>query len=201
MIIDLSVELNEDTPVYPGDPKTSIKPAGRLDKDGFNDHLLSLGTHVGTHIDAPIHMIEGGKTIDQYKIEHFVGRGRYIDARDGFELGKFQQAEIAEGDIVLIHTGLADNYAGNTYFTEYEAIPDEVADFLIDSKPKIVGLDMCSPDHEPFSIHKKLLAKDILIVENMTNLGTLKGREFKVYALPLKLDIDAAPIRVIAVIE
>lgn len=51
-IIDLSVVVNEQTPVYPGDPAMSIKPAGQLAKDGFNDHLISIGTHVGTHIDG-----------------------------------------------------------------------------------------------------------------------------------------------------
>ncbi len=58
-LIDLSVLLNEKAPVYPGDPKTVIKQAGALDKDGANDNYVSVGTHVGTHIDAPFHMLAG----------------------------------------------------------------------------------------------------------------------------------------------
>ena len=63
--IDLSVVVNEETPVYPGDPPIKIQPAGVFAKDGYNDHLVSIGTHVGTHMDAPLHMIDGGKTLDQ----------------------------------------------------------------------------------------------------------------------------------------
>lgn len=54
--IDLSVPLNEDTPVYPGDPKTKITTAGILEKDGYEDHYVCVGTHAGTHVDAPRHM-------------------------------------------------------------------------------------------------------------------------------------------------
>jgi arylformamidase len=73
--IDLSVPLNEQTPVYPGDPSTQIKPAGDLAKDGFCDHYVSIGTHVGTHIDAPMHMLEGGRSLDEVSVARFVGRG------------------------------------------------------------------------------------------------------------------------------
>lgn len=70
MIIDLSVPVNEKTPVYPGDPATKIDPAGVLAKDGYNDHYISLGTHVGTHIDAPLHMLEGGQSLDKFLLSN-----------------------------------------------------------------------------------------------------------------------------------
>jgi kynurenine formamidase len=73
MIVDLSVVLNEQTPVYPGDPATSIKPSGVLAKDGFCDHYVSLGTHVGTHIYAPMHLLEGGKSLDCRLIASLAG--------------------------------------------------------------------------------------------------------------------------------
>lgn len=78
MIIDLSVPINEQTPVYPGDPAVKIAPAGNLERDGYCDHLISLGTHVGTHIDAPAHMVAGGKTLNQIPLDHFIGKGKYI---------------------------------------------------------------------------------------------------------------------------
>lgn len=199
--IDLSVPINEQTPVYPGDPATKIEPAGVMAKDGFNDHYISLGTHIGTHIDAPLHMIDDGKTLDQIPINQFIGRGVYIKLEDKtFDIDGIKQANIQEGDIVLFHTGMSDIYHRPEYF-DYPEIPKEIAEYLVDKKVKMVGVDMCSPDHEPFKIHKILLGAGVLIIENLTNLAELAGKEFTVYALPIKLQVDGAPARVIAEIK
>lgn len=198
-IIDLSVSINERTPVYPGDHKTKIEPAGVFEKDGYNDHYVSIGTHVGTHIDAPLHMVDGGKTLDQIPIEQFVGRGKLIEVENKtFDLEAVQEAGIKEGDIVLFHTGMIESYLKETYFEEYPEIPVEIAKYLIEKKVKMVGMDMCSPDHPPFKIHRILLGAGVLIIENLTNLAELVGKEFTVYALPVKLQLDGASARVIA---
>lgn len=197
-IIDLSVPLNEQTPVYPGDPATSIKPAGVFVEDGYNDHLISVGTHVGTHIDAPFHMIADGKTLDQIPVEQFVGRGCYIEAKDGFDLEAIKQADIREGDIVLFHTGIIARYKEPSYYEKYPKLPEDIARYLVDMKVKMVGMDMSGPDHEPFKTHKILLGGGVLIIENLTDLDQLADKEFTVYALPIKLEVDGAPARVIA---
>lgn len=197
--IDLSAPLNESTPTYPGDPATKITPAGVFAKDGYNDNFVSMGTHVGTHIDAPFHMIDSGKTLDQIPINQFIGRGRLIEVEDRtFDLGKVKQVGIEAGDIVLFNTGIISDYHNAKYFTDYPEIPEKIANFLVDKKVKIVGMDMCSPDHSPYKIHKILLNGGVLIIENLTNLDQLAGKEFTVYALPLKLQLDGAPVRVIA---
>lgn len=199
MYIDLSFDINEQSPVYPGDPATSIKPAGVFDKDGYNDHYVSIGTHVGTHIDAPLHMLANGKSLDKFPIEHFVGRGVYIKMENKkFDLNKLKQADIRQGDIVIFHSGMSDEYGKETYFEDYPAMPEEIAKYLVEKKIKMVGLDTCSPDHEEFIAHKILLAGEVLIIENLTNLNGLEGKKFTVYALPIKLQIDGAPARVIA---
>jgi arylformamidase len=199
--LDLSVSLNQRTPVYPGDPATKIEQAGVLAKDGFNDHYVSIGTHVGTHIDAPFHMIDGGKTLDQITIENFIGRGVYIKVDNkSFDIEAVKSAGIKEGDIVLFHTGMSDIYQSPEYF-EYPEIPEEIANYLVEQKVKMVGVDMASPDHEPYKIHKILLAANVLIIENLTSLSELTGQEFTIYALPIKLEIDGAPARVIAQIN
>lgn len=199
MLIDLTVALNEQTPIYPGDPATKIEPAGVFERDGYNDHYVSVGTHVGTHIDAPLHMLANGKSLDQIPVEQFVGRGRYVKvANKTFDLEVLKQAGIEAGDIVLFHTGLADSYNDSSYFEDYPAVPEDIAHYLIEQEVKMVGFDMCSPDHEPYPMHKLLLGADVLIIENLTNLGQLAGKDFTVYALPIKLQIDGAPARVIA---
>ena len=84
------------------------------------------------------------------------------------------------------------------YFNNYPAITEEVANYLVSKKVKIVGVDMCSVDLKPFPVHRILLKNDILIIENLTNLSELEGRNFKVYAFPIKLQIEGAPTRVVA---
>lgn len=199
--IDLSVLVDENTPVYPGDPKVTIVPAGIFAQDGFNDHTITLGTHVGTHIDAPLHMIENGKSFAEFPISHFVGRGIYIDARNGYDLKSIKSMDIQAGDIVLIHTGMAEKYLEEGYFEDLTPIPEDIARYLTACRINIVGIDMGSPDHEPFMIHKIFLGKDVLIIENLTNLDALAGKEFKIFALPMKLNLDGAPVRVVAEIS
>lgn len=198
MFIDLSVPINEQTPIYPGDPATKIEPAGVLAKDGYNDHYISLGTHVGTHIDAPLHMLEGGLSLDKVPVERFVGHGRLVDVT-GIDFEAVKQADIQEGDIVLFLTGMSDKYQDPSYFENYPAISEEVAKYLVEAKVKMVGVDTCSVDNQDgFPIHKILLAGKVLIIENLTNLNQLAGKDFKIYALPLNLEIDGSPARVIA---
>jgi kynurenine formamidase len=203
-VIDLSVVLNERTPVYPGDPKTKLEQLTRIEKDGIVDHYISINNHTGTHIDAPMHMLAGGKGLDRFPIEHFVGRGRYIRVEKGnFDLEIVKNAAIQAGDIVLFHTGMSDRYFEPAYFNDIPAMSQEVALFLAESKVKMVGLDTGSVDNhdKDHPIHKILLGSGVLIIENMANLAALVGKEFTVYALPLKLEIDGAPARAIAVIN
>lgn len=203
MIVDLSVVLNEQTPIYPGDPTTKIEPAGVLERDGYNDHYISIGTHVGTHVDAPIHMLANTKTLDQTPIEQFVGSGLYIQVDNkAFTLETVKRSGIQEGDIVLFHTGMSDKYQEPVYFEDYPAMTEEIAKYLVDTKVKMVGVDTCSVDNkDSFPIHKILLGGNVLIIENLTNLEQLADKDFTVYALPIKLQIDGAPARVIAEIK
>lgn len=197
-LIDLSLVVNESTPVYPGDPKIKIEPLGTFEKDGLNDHYVSFPTHVGTHIDAPLHMIDGGKTLDEMPIEHFIGRGRLVE---GVGVDNIRKANIQQDDIVLFHTGHIPNLYQKSYFDDFPEMNKEVANYLIAKKVKVIGLDTPSPDHPPYKIHRLLLGAGILIIENLTNLNKLVGKDFTVYALPIKLALDGAPARVIAKVE
>ncbi len=202
MFIDLSVLLNEKTPIYPGDQKTQIKTGGILEKDSFQNHCVCIGIHVGTHVDALSHMILGGENIDEIPLEHFSGRGVYIKINnEKFNIETVKQIPIQNGDIVLFHTGVSSRYYESDYFDNFPDIPESVANYLVEKKIKAIGVDMCSPDHPPFLVHKILLKNNILIIENLTNLASLSGKEFKVYAFPLKVSFDGSPARVVAEIE
>ncbi len=157
MLIDLSVPLDENTPIYPGDPKTKIQPAGILAKDGYEDHYISIGTHVGTHMDAPAHMIQNGKSLDKINIDRFTGQGVYVKTGRDITLDKLKGVNIGKDNIVLFHTGMSDSYYKPEYYNNYPAIPENVANYLVDKNVAVVGVDMCSVDHEPFPIHRILL--------------------------------------------
>jgi kynurenine formamidase len=200
-IIDLTQTFTDKMPVYPGDPEPSLKQAAYLEKDGYNDHQLTTVMHVGTHMDAPLHMIEGGKTMDQISPEKFFGKGVLVDARgkDKVDAALLDSTHIKEGSIVLIHTGFGSRYRTDSYFENYPQIMEDFAQRMVDLKVKIVGMDILGPDQPPFSTHKILLGNEVLIVENLTNLDQLLDvKEFEVIALPSKFQADAAPVRVIA---
>lgn len=199
--LDLTAPLNNDTPVYPGDPPVRVTAGAQVAKDGYADSTVTFSTHSGTHIDAPMHMLESGKSLGAYGVKDFIGRGVLIDVRDG-DFSKVTNANIAEGDIVLFWTDRTTDYHQQSYFESYPTMQADIAEYLVEKQIKMVGFDACSPDeNEDFPNHKTLLAGSVLILENLTNLQDLEGKEFTVYALPLKLDVDGAPVRVVAEIQ
>ena len=195
-IVDLTLGVSQDMPVYPGDPPVKIKALNNVEEDDFCIHQITVGTHVGTHIDAPAHMLVHGPTLESYSADQFVGRGVYVKS---FSVEAVQQAGITQGDIVIFDTGTAERFGSESYFTEYPAMASEVAQFLVDTKVKMVGVDTCSIDNqEGYPNHKLLLGNNILTIENLANVQVLAGKEFTVFALPMKLALDGAPARVIA---
>ena len=202
--IDLSHEFTGTMPTYPGDPEVELKQIATFDEDAYNDHQLSTPLHVGTHMDAPLHMIKDGAYMSDIPLEKFFGRGVLLDARgkDKIDAELFENVELKEGDVVFVTTGFSDKYRDPSYFTGRPAFTEAFAERLIEAKIKMVGMDMPSPDYEPFPVHRMLLGKGILILENLTNLKELVDvKNFEVIALPIKLRADSAFARVVARIQ
>lgn len=199
MIYDLTHLVDESLPVYPGDPQARIEQVGTLEKDGYADRLLTMGTHNGTHLDAPAHMLADGKQLKDYLVDRFVLRAICIDARSGFDAQKVA-ATITEPNLaVLFYTGASDYFTEERYWHEYKVLDEATLQALIDKKVSLVGIDTGSFDNaDGFPVHKALLSADILLIENLTNLQPLVNKSFELYALPLKLEADGAPARVIA---
>lgn len=131
-LIDLSILINVNTPLYPGDQSPKFEPTGDLEKDGFQDHYISFNNHIGTHIDAPIHMFAGGKNLDQIPLSQFTGRGVYVKVENKkFNLEKVQQTDIREGDIVLFHTGMSARLHEPDYYQNYPQIPDQLPPYQL----------------------------------------------------------------------
>jgi len=189
MIVDLSLPLGEDTPLYPGDPEVKIRPWAFIERDGYYMNVLKLGEHSGTHVDAPAHFIPGGKTVDEMPLEKFMGEGLVLDVRGGD--GNVELDEIPDsgycGRIVLFLTGGRE-------------LSPEVALFLVAEGVKAVGTDAMSIGDE--TVHTILLTAEVPVFENLTNLEKLVGKTFTFIAFPLKIDGGSgSPVRAVAVVE
>ncbi len=199
-IIDLTHTFTADMPVFPGDEKPSLQE----DYDKENDishYFISTGMHVGTHLDGPVHMVQGARKLSQIDPELFIANGHVIDVRGKSEIDVdvLDVIDIKEGDCVLFYTDWAKDFRNPSYFGDFPVLTENLAHKLIELKVKFIGTDTCGPDKAPYTVHRILLAKEILILENLTNLSELLNVDrFEVFALPAKFDAEAAPVRVIA---
>ena len=202
--IDLTHTFIDNMPVYPGDPRAKLHQIAEFHSDGYNDFKIESGMHVGTHIDAPMHMTDKGCHISGINVDSFSGNGYLIDARNHhlFLPQLIDLKMIQPGDIVLVFTGFGSKFHQPNYFEEYPEFSQEFARLLIEANISMVGMDTPSPDRYPYIIHKLFFSENILIIENLTNLDKLLSvKKFKVYAFPLKLNSDASPARIIAEVQ
>lgn len=200
-LIDLSHLLQDETPAYPGDRPCRLMQIKSVERDGYTSFSFSTGLHAGTHLDAPLHFVAKGAMVKDLPLETFTGRGRLIDVRGEAVVGyKPEYASLVEaGDIVLLWADHSKLYGTAGYYGEHPVLTDELADFLITSGSKLLGLDFPSPDRMPFAVHKKLLGAGIPIIENLTNLAELAGfNHFEIMAFPLKIGAEGSPVRVVA---
>jgi kynurenine formamidase len=191
------MRLDDETPVYPGDPAVRIDVTATFEDAGYFNTSLVLGSHNGTHIDAEAHMIPGGRMLDDYPLDRFRGRGVLLDVREG---APHAAVDLSADCIVLLRTGFSDAQHEPDYYTRVPQLPDGLMDHLIAHNVKMVGVDAGSIDAEPFPVHKALLSHGILIGENLVGLAALADRAtpFDVWALPLNFAVEASPARVLA---
>jgi kynurenine formamidase len=197
-LVDLTHPFAEPMPGYPGDPPVKLAPIAEM--EGCPLYQVTTGMHVGTHMDAPLHLLPSGATIADLPLAKCVGRGVLIDARgrDVIDGSFLTSVALQRGDIVLVLTGFSSRFHQPAYYRDYPEVSASFADALVAAGASILGLDTPSPDRAPYQIHHTLLAAGVLIVENLTNLETLlHAPEFEVIALPVKFQAEAAPARVI----
>lgn len=199
--IDLSYEIEHQMAVYPGDDELKLYRHRFLNRDYYNDTKLETGMHVGTHIDAPSHLLNKDRFICDYPVEKFIGNGCLLDVRNE-EIIKLKDEyldKVQEGDIVLLYTGYDEFFGTDKYFENHPIVDEKLAQFFVDRGVKLIGIDMPSPDQYPFKVHHKLLENDILIIENVRNLKKLEGvKRFEVMAFPLNIRAEASLTRVVA---
>ncbi|MFR7874112.1 MAG: cyclase family protein [Christensenellales bacterium] len=193
--IDLSILLTKDTPVFPGEPNIIFKKHANIKENTYNEHQITINTHFGTHMDFPYHMIDDGKKSSNFKLENFIGKGKVININNP------DLNSIEDEDVFLLYSEHIEKGIDNL-FNDVPVLDENLVDFLITKKPKMLLLDIPTPDKFPYPIHKKILGNDILIVENVCNMKLLIDKKFKVYAIPLNFEeFDGSPCRVFAEVE
>jgi kynurenine formamidase len=210
--VDLSVPLDEDTPVYPGDPVPRIRPASTIASDGFNLLSVSMGSQTGTHVDAPYHFADDGARIDQLDLSLFVGPGVVVDVtghRAREPIGWAAVAPYADrlgpGRILLLHTGWSRHYGTARYY-EHPYLDAGACERLLDLGVRTFLLDAVNIDETPddshpgvgFPAHHLIADAGGVIGENLRNLGQIDFDPF-ISCLPLRLSgADGAPVRAVA---
>lgn len=202
--------------VYPGMPHS--EPHGDVaiwvdelvrTQGTFRITHLQMATHIGTHIDAPCHYIEGGKSIDQYPTSRFIGPGVALDLRrEGAVAVTVEDLETAtpriqDGDIVFMHFGYAERY-GKSAWVGHPFLSEDAARWLVAHGIPLVGVDVLTPDlpegfrPEGFGwpVHRILLGADVLVLENLgPRIAQVTGHRLDVFAVPMTITgADAAPV-------
>jgi len=214
-IIDLTQILNEQMTVYPGTPEPQLEVLNTVEKDGFSEYMLKMVSHTGTHIDAPCHIFKNAKSIDQFPVDKFIGSAIVIPCQQQKEITiEFLQtfeSKIAQTDFILFFTGWQDKWNTKGYFENCPTPTMEAAKWLTKFNLKGIGFDAFSidkigtadkvtPDNLPN--HYIILEKEILLIENLTNLDKLPDHPFTFQCLPLFLEkVDGSPIRAVAIIN
>lgn len=211
-VIDLSYPLDPTTPVYPNSPSVAIQVLEstqytRTDgRRSLNIGRLSLGIHCGTHMDAPFHFFDEGKTIDRVSLDQCVGKAVLVNLTGNLDNGLIEphhfsvhHEKLREFRKLVVQTGWSEKWGGAEYFTDHPVFTPEAARLLVDFGVELVGIDFPSVDRPPFPAHLSFLGSGAVIVENLTNLSSIQKAVFHLVVLPLRITgRDGSPVRAVA---
>lgn len=207
VIYDISLPISETLAVWPGDPPVKILNSSHISKgDNCTTSMLTLGTHTGTHIDAPSHFILNGNGVDTIALNNLVGQTLVIEALEVTSLTAsfLESLSISSGyERILFHTRNSLHWEKDitTFQNDYVAIPEDGAKWLVSHGFRLVGIDSLSiaPFKNGEATHRALLSAGIVIVEGL-NLNGISPGVYEMICLPLKVvGIDGAPARVILI--
>lgn len=216
-LVDLTLPIHDGMPWFPAPwhPPVEVKVLGTHAQEGRATRELRLGTHTGTHIDAPLHFIEGGESIDRVAIEATVGRAILLDLGlkqplepiTGSELDK-RGDRVSRDSIVVLRTGWARLWGQPEFYREHPYLAEDAAAWLLERGVRALGLDLPgledpqvgSVEGVPGPRHVQLMGQRVIVIENLANLSELQEGPLFLIALPLCIvGGDGAPARVIAI--
>lgn len=203
--IDLTHLIENAMDVFPGGWSLELENIKSVAVDGFANSVVTMSMHVGTHMDGPAHMIDGGKSLYEFGVERFFGYCDIVDASSnqgviGVEV--LTQLPKLKSKFLLIRTDHSLRFGKPSYYGDYPVLSEELAHRIVELGYELIGLDTPSPDVEPYSIHQILLSKNILIVENLRKLALIPAnKQVFLSALPLKMKSDSSPIRAVVTVS
>lgn len=202
-IIDISREISEEMVVYKNREHKKIKRTivAEHEKNHFHESRLDIDMHCGTHMDAPLHMIENGKTIEQLSLNRFVGECKVFDLthiEEKIFKKDIMHLDIQKDDRIIFKT---KNSYDDTYNLNFVYIEEDAAEFLVNCHIQTIGIDAMSVERDKpgHPTHKILLGNGIGVLEDLQLKEVEEGKYFLV-ALPLKIkDAEGSPIRAILI--
>ncbi|MEX5296508.1 cyclase family protein [Kocuria sp. CPCC 205268] len=214
LLVDLSHPVEAGMQVFPGDPPVDSRLAASVPRDGFQVAELHLGTHSGTHVDAPLHTVDGGSSVDELDLSRLVGPGRVVHVPDLREHDvirwddvRAQLEDVPAGTIVLFRTDWSRHF-GTPRYLEHPVLDVEIAEHLLSAGVRVLGVDTLNPDRTPdasstgpleLPVHAAVLGAGGAIIENLTNLHAVTWPDPLLSALPLRLrGLDGSPVRAVA---
>lgn len=218
-VIDLTLPITTGMDIPTGLrsslPPVEFKLYKRADVEGIQVGHFSTPIHAGTHLDTPRHIYAGGKTLDDFTMDAFVGEAVCVDVsrvKPNEEVVPSMldpyEDQIKPGMMVFLYTGWSEKMFGTLeYWTESPVLSPAAADWLVDRGVKMLGYDFFQDagakgyetNVKNFHAHEHVLGKGALHVEHLTNLSSVVGTRFFAIALPLKIvGGEGSPTRVIA---
>ncbi len=204
-IHDISLPLGGETPVYPGDPSFVRELLHSHREDGFELSRLTMGAHVGTHVDAPAHFLPEGKRLDEFPPDRFLLDALVVDVpgKGHVRAEDFDLESAAPGQAVLFRT---DNSASGTVvqckFTKaFLALTPSAAHKCVEAAVGLVGIDAPSidPADSGPEAHRILLGSEILLLEGADLRNIAPGR-YRLVCLPLRVrSAEGSPVRAVLI--
>jgi arylformamidase len=202
-LLDVSVPLTQGLPTYPGNPPFEFHPVKRIAEGGSsNVSRMVLGTHTGTHVDAPRHFFDDGPGVDALPLDLLIGRARVVEInqRGAIAAADLQAAGLREDLRVLLKTPNSALWNSEQFHDDYTHLAESGARYLVEQGVKVVGVDYLSIEQfkKPGApAHKALLSNGVIIIEGL-NLADAEPGMYEMYCLPLRVAHgDGAPARVV----
>jgi arylformamidase len=194
-LIDISVPIRPGMVTYPGDPTLSLERVASIaGGDVVNLSRLDFGVHTGTHVDAPLHFIDGEAGAETLPLDVLVGPARVVDltGADHLDAEAFRGVEV--GERILLKTRNSELWARDTFAEDFLSLDEAGARALIEAGVRLVGIDYLSIGDE--DAHRALLGAGVVAIEGLDLRGVDPG-EYELICGPLKLvGSDGAPARV-----
>jgi kynurenine formamidase len=207
-IVDLTLDIYDGAPVFDPDPKTSVTPALRVADLGYNMTRLEMATHVGTHLDAPYHFFDDGRTVENLDLARCIGPALVLDLRhkrpqEEIAVGDMEpwEAQIGPGSRLIFHTGWYRVFPERRYFSDQPYLGAELCRWLVERGVRTIALDMPTTYPKDYmTTHHILLGAEVLIIEGLCRLDELRAEQVILIALPLRIrGRDGSPCRVVAI--